>query len=289
MSPQTLGELPPLDFSGKTVLVTGTTNGLGLGFTEELMRSRVSTLIMGVRSVTRGEELKARLLASPEFAAGNPEAVIHVLKLDMQDFKSIVEFSDQVKALTRTVDIALLNAGTGGMKFEIAKTGYEKLMQVNVLANALLALELLPILEETALAKSSPSRLSWVGSFVQMDHTLDKKPIKENETVLGHFNDKATFSGMTQYPDTKLISTMFVQELAQHVDRKSVIFNEVSPGPVLTNFGAAYPFILRLVFKVLLASKARSLPEAVKTYLYAIAVAGEDSHGQYLSDNKITK
>lgn len=41
------------------------------------------------------------------------------------------------------------------------------------------------------------------------------------------------------------------------------------------------------MFKILLAFKARSVSEAVKTYLYAFAVAGKESHGKYLSDNKI--
>lgn len=93
---------------------------------------------------------------------------------------------------------------------------------------------------------------------------------------------------MSRYADTKLLSTMFIDELARKVDNKHVIINDVSPGVVVTNFGASYPWYLKVMFAVTLGPRARRRSEGVKTYLHAVAVAGEDSHGEYLSDNQIT-
>jgi NAD(P)-dependent dehydrogenase (short-subunit alcohol dehydrogenase family) len=176
-----------------------------------------------------------------------------------------------------------------GLKWEIvAKTGHEKTIQVNLLSNSLLALELLPILEKTASMKGVPSRLVWVGSFVQFDHTLHKKPLQADEQVLKHFDDEKSFDSMGRYSDSKLLVTMFVEKLASHVDPEKVIVNEVSPGMVMTTFGE-YPVWLRVMLGIVYGLKARSADDGAKTYLHVLGVVGKESHGQYLSDNQISE
>lgn len=237
----------------------------------------------------RGDAVKAQLLSDPEVRARNSEAQIDVLELNLEDYKSVVSFADKVKGLVQSVDVVILNAGTGGLQRQMTAGGHEKMVQVNVLSNALLAIEMLPLLEKAADMKGSPSRLTWVGSFVQMDHTLSKAPISPNKTVLGHFDDEKNFVSLSRYNDSKLLTTLLVKEMAQHIDRKKIIFNEVSPGPVNTNFGSSYPYVLKVVFMAILALKARSAVEGAGIYLHAIAVAGQESHGEYLSDNVISK
>ena len=279
-----------VDFSGQTALVTGTTNGLGRAISEELVKRKVSTLIMGVRNIQRGEEVKAALLAKPELRAVNPGVMIHVLELEMGDYKSDVAFVDKVRKVAQAIDIVLLNAGLGSFEFKTTKTGHEETMQVNVYSNAVLALQLLSLLERTAKAKSKPTRLTWVGSFVQMDHSLKKQPLSNTRPLIPQFDEKAKFNGITRYSDSKLMGTMFVQELAERVDKNLVILNEVSPGRVLTNFGASAPIYVRVALTVigLVVSKSKLLAQGCNKYLHAIAVAGVESHGAYLSDYKIT-
>ncbi|KAJ9155295.1 NAD(P)-binding protein [Pleurostoma richardsiae] len=281
-------ELASLSFDGRTAIVTGTTNGLGQSISEELVKRHIGTLIMGVRNIKRGEEVKAELLAKPELRATKSRVTIHVVELQMDDFRSVIAFADKVKDLTTTVDILLLNAGLGGFEFQTAKTGHERIMQVNVYSNALLALELLPLLQQTATIKARRSRLTWVGSFVQMDHTLTKNPISTSQSIIGQFDERSRFN-RGRYQDSKLMSTMVVKQLAQHVDKNLVIFNEVSPGPVLTNFASAYPAYFRvgIAFIGLFINKSKSLAGGVNKYLHAMAIAGEESHGEYISDYKI--
>lgn len=284
-------DLASITFKDQTAVVTGTTNGLGLAMSEELIRRGVGTLIMGVRNVRRAEEIKQELLAKPQLRAANPDVAIHVVQLQMDDYKSSLAFVDQVRKLTTTIDIVLLNAGLGGLDFELAKSGHEKMMQVNVYSNALLTLELLPLLEHTAKAKGKPSRLTWVGSFVQMDHSLTKNPVPKSGSVIGFFDDKTLFKGSARYSDSKLMSTMFVQQLAPHINKELVILNDVSPGQVLTNFGVSYPFYVRALISVasVFMSKTKSLTEGVNKYVHAIGVAGQESHGAYLSDSKVAE
>lgn len=283
-------ELESLSFDDQTVLITGTTNGLGKSISEELVRRDIGTLIMGVRNVQRGEELKNELLAMPIHRETNRKLTIHVVRLQMDDFKSVVAFVDEVKLLTTTIDIVLLNAGVGGLDFHSAQSGHEEIMQVNVYSNALLALELIPLLEQTAAARSRPSRLTWVGSFVQMDHSLTKKALSSDQPIIGQFDDRVRFN-RSRYQDSKLMSTMIVKQLARRIDRNLVILNEVSPGPVLTNFAHTYPAYFRVGIAIVghFANKSNSLAQGVKRYLHAMALVGEESHGEYISDFKIAK
>jgi NAD(P)-dependent dehydrogenase (short-subunit alcohol dehydrogenase family) len=278
-----------LPFHGKYILITGASAGLGLAATRLLLIHGAREIIAGVRSVSKAEAVKSKILSDPEVKKANPYASITVLRVDLEDYESVLEFAKEVKQrYDGKLDMVLLNAGTGSLKWEIAaKSGHEKTIQVNLLSPALMVLEL-PALEKTATIKGVPSRITWVGSFVQFDHSLSKKPIQDVEKVLGHFDDEKNFVSMGRYSDSKLLGTMFIEQLARYVDPANVIVNDVSPGMVRTGFGE-YPIWLRGMFAVFFGLKARTADEGAKTYLHALGVAGKESHGQYLSDNQITE
>jgi NAD(P)-dependent dehydrogenase (short-subunit alcohol dehydrogenase family) len=278
-----------LTFHGKSILITGASAGIGLAATKLLLLHGAKEIISGVRSVSKAEAVKSKILSDPDVKKANPNGNITVLHIDLEDYESVLRFVEEVRhRYNGKLDMVLLNAGTGSLKWEIvAKTGHEKTIQANLLSNALLALELLPTLEKTASIKGAPSRLVWVGSFVQFDHTLDKKPLQANEQVLKHLDDVKSFDSMGRYSDSKLLVTMFVEQLASYVDPEKVIVNEVSPGMVMTTFGE-YPIWLRVMLGVVYGLKARSADDGAKTYLHALSVVGKESHGQYLSDNQIT-
>lgn len=298
--PRTFSEMPyfqpklvlpsSLPFHDKIILITGASAGLGLAATRLLLIHGAREIIAGVRSVSKAEAVKSKILSDPEVKKANPHASITVLRVDLEDYESVLGFAEEVRQrYDGKLDMVLLNAGTGSLKWEIAaKSDHEKTIQVNLLSPALLALELLPVLEKTATIKGVPSRITWVGSFVQFDHSLGKKPIQDVENVLGHFDDEKNFVSMGRYSDSKLLGTMFIEQLAMYVDPAKVIVNDVSPGMVRTGFGE-YPIWLRGMFTVLFGLKARTADEGAKTYLHALGVAGKESHGQYLSDNQITE
>jgi NAD(P)-dependent dehydrogenase (short-subunit alcohol dehydrogenase family) len=279
-----------LSFHGKTILITGASAGIGLAATKLLLIRGAREIVAGVRSVSKEDAAKSKILSDPDVEKANPNGIITVLQLDLEDYGSILRFAGEVKQrYDGNLDMALLNAGTGSLKWEIAaKSGHEKTIQVNLLGPALLALELLPTLEKTAAMKGMPSRITWVGSFVQFDHSLDKNPIKANERVLEHFDDEKNFVSMARYSDSKFLGTIFIEKLASYINQEKVIVNEVSPGMVNTLFGE-FPGWFRMIFMVLSFLKARSPVDGAKTYLHALGVAGKESHGQYLSDNQISE
>ena len=94
-----------LDLTGKTALVTGSNVGLGFEASRHLLQHKLSRLIMGVRSVKKGDAAAAKLRA--QF----PEAAIEVWQVDMQSYNSVQALAARVGKEIDRLHIAILNAG----------------------------------------------------------------------------------------------------------------------------------------------------------------------------------
>ncbi|KAF5000925.1 hypothetical protein FGRMN_1382 [Fusarium graminum] len=94
----------------------------------------------------------------------------------------------------------------------------------------------------------------------------------------------------SRYHDSKLITTLIVERLAERMDKELVIVNEVSPGPVMTNLGSMYPAYFRITLAKarIFISQEKQLAKEVRKYLHAAATLGGVSHGQYISDYELT-
>ncbi|KAI0425646.1 hypothetical protein F5Y09DRAFT_352111 [Xylaria sp. FL1042] len=91
--------LPPdLNFSGKTVIVTGATAGIGLEICRQLLGRRVSNLIMAVRNTSKGEMTRQTLLLEPAVKTANPNSTVRVMQLDMESYASVQRFASAFKA-----------------------------------------------------------------------------------------------------------------------------------------------------------------------------------------------
>ncbi|MCJ1433278.1 hypothetical protein MMC27_002637 [Xylographa pallens] len=277
-----------LNLAGQTIIITGANAGLGFECARQLLISHASTVILAVRTISKGEAARANLLANLDVHRRNPSADIKVLKLDMEDYKSVIAFADNVKKEVQDLHVLLLNAGIGQLGYEISVTGHEKVTQVNYLSNALLSLELLPLLEATAARMGQATRLSWVGSRTQHSSSLAKKqPILPNESILVHFDDKTKYLALAHYGDTKLLCAMFVTEMARRVPKERVIINTMCPGMVNTGMSDVLPFYLRPAINLVKMLRARTPEEGGWIINYAAVVAGPETHGRYLEDKEL--
>jgi NAD(P)-dependent dehydrogenase (short-subunit alcohol dehydrogenase family) len=161
---------------------------------------------------------------------------------------------------------------------------------VNYLSNALLALELLPLLQATSEETGKPSRLSFVGSVQHRNSSFaNKRPYKSGSSVLGRMDDKAIYSGMTVYGDTKLLVAMFVRELAERVSSHDVVINNMCPGGVNTRMSDVLPTPARQLVNLYKLVYHRSVEIGGWIVVNALVVVGKESHGRFLKDKEISE
>ncbi|KAL2008885.1 hypothetical protein VTN00DRAFT_7079 [Thermoascus crustaceus] len=272
---------PPADptgvsLEGKTVLVTGATSGLGLEAAIKFLNLGVSTLIIGSRSMERGNQAKDEL----ERRTNRPGAV-QVWHLDMNTFKSVIEFAERINREIPRLDVALLNAGLSHRAYTPSPEGFEETLQVNALSTALLALLLLPKLRESS-SKSGPAHLTIVSS--QQFTRVKAESLRTEGNLIQHLNDRQRFSGGKQYAISKLLVEYAVKNIANLTRNDDgtlqVIVNSVSPGLCATSLGRQYnrPHE-RLVVWILFKIFART-PEQGSRSLVSATFQGLESHGK---------
>ncbi|TGJ86862.1 hypothetical protein E0Z10_g1865 [Xylaria hypoxylon] len=277
------------DLTGKTVIVTGGNAGLGLEAARQFLTLKAARVIIAVRSPAKGKEAVAELKADATVKKVNPNAVVETFRLDLDDFQSGVDFVNKVKAEVPELDILLNNGGTNVLKYYKSASGHERVMQVNVYTHFLISLGLLPLLISTAERRGAPTHLSFVGSSMQNAHSLTKKPLAPNESIIQHFDDQKTYNPMTRYQDTKFMVNVLVRGLAKSVggENPKVIVNHMCPGLVMTGFDKDLPIWLKPLMYIYRKTSARPVSEGARTLIDAAAVKGPESHGKFMANNTI--
>jgi NAD(P)-dependent dehydrogenase (short-subunit alcohol dehydrogenase family) len=106
------------DLTGKRIIVTGATNGVGLGTARALTRAGAH-VVMAVRNTELGEQRAKEIGGSTSIA-----------KVDLADLSSVHAFAD---ALDEDVDILINNAGMLTQTREETVDGFEKTIGTNLL------------------------------------------------------------------------------------------------------------------------------------------------------------
>ncbi|KAK6521231.1 hypothetical protein TWF506_001456 [Arthrobotrys conoides] len=273
------------DLRGQSALVTGSNTGIGFENARQFLQLKASPVYLAVRNLEKGEEAKKLLLDDPEVKSKNPGAVVEIYQVDMASFESVAAFAKKFSEVKK-LNIAVLNAGVSFFKYIPTKDGYETVLQVNYLSNALLATHLLPLLKAGAADSGKPSHLAFVSSNMQHMTSLKKNTIKPNENIIDWFNNKANF-GMDRYNVSKLLLTGFTNELASKIDSSQVVVNSMCPGLVATNFDTNSPWYLKYLMKGVRSLMARTPSEGARALTLA-AITGTEGNGKYYSDGKET-
>lgn len=146
-----------------TVLLTGSTSGLGRHLAFELAKSGHVVVAHG-----RDGHRTARLVAEIDDAGGEAHAVV----ADLASLAEVRALGTRVAEAHPGLDVLVNNAGIGfgaeGAPREVSQDGHELRLAVNYLAPVLLTRTLLPVLRANA-----PARIVNVGSAGQQPVDLD--------------------------------------------------------------------------------------------------------------------
>lgn len=172
---------PTKDFSGQTIIVTGSNTGLGLEAARHFSHLNAALIILAVRNREKGHSAKKSILES----TGKADESIEVWDLDMQSYESIKAFCARAEDLRR-LDAVVENAGIMTKYFKIV-AGYESIITTNVIGTFLLAFGLLPKLKQTSLEFNTLPRLSIVTSDT---HFIAKFPERNSKDIFAALNDQ---------------------------------------------------------------------------------------------------
>ncbi|RDW89760.1 putative short-chain dehydrogenase reductase family protein-3 [Coleophoma cylindrospora] len=273
---------PPQNTSleGRVAIVTGSSSGLGLEASCQLLSLGLSSLIIAVRSTEKGEQVASK------FRAEYPKSKIQVWSLEMESYDSIQAFAHRVEVEISRLDIAILNAGMQTANFSTTpSTGHEKLVQVNYLSTMLLGILLLPALK-TKSPLGTPGRLSVVSSGTARGAKICTP---KGMAVLPALDKPSSWHPVERYAVSKLLGHLFMVSLVQHVSADDVIINLVDPGLVKdTGLQGFAPLPVRIFFYCFKAVLGRKLSVGASTYVDAAVVKGKESHGCYVANWKIS-
>jgi NAD(P)-dependent dehydrogenase (short-subunit alcohol dehydrogenase family) len=205
--------LAGLDLTGKVVVVTGTSSGLGQE-TARILAAKGAEIVMVARNLAKNTEVAAAI------RAGQPDAKVDLVTLDLSDQQSVRVGAAAILAAHPRIDALINNAGMMGGPYTLTADGQELHFAANHIGPFLLTNLLYP-----ALKAAAPSRVAILSSAGHRMPGLD-------------FGD-LSFAGrpydlQTAYCQSKRANVLHAVALAKRWKDKGIAVNSVHPGAIRT-------------------------------------------------------
>jgi NAD(P)-dependent dehydrogenase (short-subunit alcohol dehydrogenase family) len=201
--------------NGKTVILTGATDGIGLEAAAGLGALGARLLLVG-RNRQKGEVVLEALRARV------PGIEAQMLYADLSRRDAIKRLASELLAASPRIDVLLNNAGAFFAERVVVEDGIEQTFALNHLGY----FRLTALLRERLIA-SAPSRIVNVASEAHRNAVLD---FDDLQTARG-------YNGWKAYQRSKLANILFTRELARRLAGTGVTANCLHPGFVKTSFG----------------------------------------------------
>ncbi len=216
----------PTNIQGKTILITGATNGIGEAAALELAQMGAQVVIVG-RNRARAETVVSEIREK----SGNPQ--VDMLLADLSSMNEVRRLAQDFKQKYTRLDVLVNNAGATFSRRQESVDGFEKTFALNHLSYFLLTNLLLDRLKASA-----PARIVSVSSDAQQMNVLDFDDLQGER--------KYNMMGFRAYAQSKLMNIMFTYELARRLNGTGVTANVLHPGFVATGFGTNNGGLMRL-------------------------------------------
>jgi len=253
------------DLSGRNIIITGATSGIGLAAAKLLVDSGAFVIGVG-RSAERNKKAQDSILSL------YPDGKVKYLLADLASQAQVRSLAKEIEKLLKNkcVDVLVNNAGGYLEKKQITEDGIEKTFAVNHLAPFLLTYALIPLL-----SNAEKGRVLTVSSYSHYTTPL----------CLNWIADPWLYIGLLAYKRSKLCNVLFVYELNRHYS--DITAFAVDPGLVNTDIASkGSNGISHWVWRSR-RKQGTSADVPARTILY---LSGEEhidtSHGYYFKDCK---
>lgn len=240
----------PADLTDRTVLVTGTTSGIGRP-TAEALAARGATVLLGARNPERNAAVVAAIRST------HPNAKVEALDLDVSSFASVRAAAGAILTSGRPLDVLINNAGVANTT-ALSADGIDLTYATNHLGPFLLTELLLP-----RLLQSPQGRVVNVASEAHRN-------VKRVDWALLAPRTEPRKSGFLDYSATKLMNILHAAELARRTTGSRLTVYSLHPGVVASDIWRSIPSPVRWLMKKFMLSNE----EGAATSLYCATDPG---------------
>jgi NAD(P)-dependent dehydrogenase (short-subunit alcohol dehydrogenase family) len=219
--PRTPIDITVPDQSGRLALVTGASDGMGLGIAERLAAAGAE-VIMPVRNKTKGEAAIARI------NRGVPGAKVSLRDLDLSSLESVAALSETLRDEGRPIHLLVNNAGVMRPPRRMTTVdGFELQLGTNHLGHFALVAHLMPLLRAGGARVTSQVSVASASGSISWDD----------------LNWERSYDVMRAYRQSKIALGLFGLELERRsrANGWGITSNLSHPGVAPTSLLAARP------------------------------------------------
>ena len=192
------------DQTGKTIIITGATSGLGKEATK-VLASKNASIVMAVRNMKKAEKVVKEIQS--EYSGSK----IDIISLDLNSLESVSSFDKEFRNNYKKLHVLINNAGIMMCPYSKTKDGFEIQMGTNHLGHFALTGTLMPILVDTI-----DSRVVTTSSIAHRAGNIKFDDLNW---------EKRKYDTYRAYSDSKIANLYFTYELVRR-------FKDVKSAPV---------------------------------------------------------
>ncbi|WP_157220741.1 SDR family NAD(P)-dependent oxidoreductase [Flavisphingomonas formosensis] len=271
--------LSGVDLSGKRILVTGVSAGLGVETARALV-AHGAQVIGAARNLAKARAVMAPVEAAARASGGSYE----LIELDLGSLASVRACADILMAQARLFDLIIANAGMMTAAHEVTCDGFEAQFGTNHLGHFLLINRLAPLVSPGGRVVSLASSSHYVSDIDLDDPNFEKPP----------------YDPMTAYGRSKTANMLFAVEFDRRHRDRGVRATSVHPGGIKTGFQqhmrpGEFDEVIVQMNEELAAEgmpmfEFKSIPQGAATSVWAGVVApAEMVGGRYCEDCHVSE